>query len=92
MGKLLWFFCGVFAGTIIGIFFAALCAASKQADERAEAMMTVINREKERVCRDCQFHKVIMGVIPKHYCAAALPDEEWLKKCPLKGEENEESV
>ena len=86
------FLCGMFVGGFIGIMMMALCVASGNADrEEEKKMMTVINREKERVCRDCQFHKVIMGVIPKHYCAAALPDEEWLKKCPLKGEDNADS-
>ena len=92
------FLIGLFIGGFIGIMAMALCVASGNADremEREIKMMKVINHEKERNCRDCEFHKIIDGTIPKHYCAAALPNEDWRAECPLevKEEDNgEESV
>jgi hypothetical protein len=55
-------------------------------------MMTVLSPETERVCRECQFHKLIMeGWIPKHICVACdtKEAEEWGKthECPLKPKE-----
>ena len=82
------FMLGAMLGATIGFMTAALCTVSKQEEEREEAMMTVINRENERKCRDCKFHKILPGVIPKHYCAAATKDEDWREQCPLKGEED----
>jgi len=84
------FILGMMLGTTIGIFLAAMCAAAKNADEESEKMMTVINKETERKCRDCKFHKIIPGQYPKHFCAAATKDEDWREKCPLKGEGDEQ--
>ena len=52
-------------------------------------MMTVINHELERTCRDCPYHKVIVeNNFPKHICVACdtKEAEEWGKThdCPLK--------
>ena len=52
-------------------------------------MITVINRELERKCSECQFHKVVQeNGFPKHICVACdtKEAEEWGKThdCPLK--------
>ena len=60
-------------------------------------MMTVLNPETERVCRDCQFHKTIIMAnyknqtfVPKHICVACdtKEAETWgdTHECPLKKE------
>ena len=84
------FLVGLFVGGFIGVMAMALCVASGNAERESE-MMTVINHEKVRNCKDCKFYKVTAGVVPQHYCAAALPTEEWSKKCPLEVKD-EESV
>lgn len=86
------FICGMFVGGFIGVMMMALCVASGNADrEEEKKMMTVINREKERKCKDCPFLKVKAGVLPQQYCAAALPSEDWERVCPLKGEDNSQA-
>ena len=89
------FLVGLFVGGFIGVMMMALCVASGNADrEEEKKMMTVINHDKARVCRDCKFHKVKMGIVPEHYCAAALPNEDWEIECPLevKDDSQEEKV
>ncbi len=85
------FVIGMVVGGFVGIVAMALCVASGNADRETEKMMTVINHDKVRNCKDCKFYKVTAGVVPQHYCAAALPTEEWSKKCPLEVK-HEESV
>lgn len=51
-------------------------------------MMIVINHENKRKCKDCPYHKLIMGrLFPKHICVACdtKEAEDWGKthKCPL---------
>ena len=86
------FLVGLFVGGFIGVMMMALCVASGNADrEEEKKMMTVINHEKERKCKDCPYFKVKAGVIPQQYCAAALPSEDWERVCPLEVKD-EESV
>jgi hypothetical protein len=84
------FLIGLFVGGFIGVMMMALCVASGNAERESE-MMTVINHEKERKCKDCPFFKVKAGVIPQSYCAAALPSEDWERKCPLEVKDEERS-
>lgn len=85
------FVIGLVVGGFIGIVAMALCVASGNADRETEKMMTVINHEKNRKCKDCPFFKVKAGVVPQSYCAAALPTEDWERVCPLEVK-HEESV
>ena len=58
-------------------------------------MMTVLNPETERVCRECKFHKIIVQKgLPKNICVACdtKEAETWgdptvVPYCPLKPKE-----